>query len=130
MDIIQLARISVVQVINANTEVQAITGRDEANIVAFNPDAEVELPVIAYTFVVARQLASDGDTRAMLWQFSASAETESQVHELLGAVERALTQSAFYALSTPLDAFVETSIRRALDLDVTLRVSRPTLVPA
>lgn len=129
-DIIQVTREAVVEIIDAHADIIAITGRDSDNIVAWNPDQEIERPVIAYQFIDAGQLASDGDTRNPLIQFSATAEDEATANELLGVVEQILTQEAFLSLSTPLDAFVERSIRRGFDLDVTLRVSRATPVPA
>lgn len=121
-DIIQQSREAIVAVLDAYPPIQALTGRSSGNVVAWNPEAVVELPVIAYQFVTGPELAADGDTRELLFQFSASGEDESTAHELLGAVEQALSQLAFLALSPPFDAFVARSIRRGFDLDVTLRV--------
>lgn len=129
-DLIQDTRLAVVSILDSDSAVQAITGRTSANVVAWNPDAIVELPILAYQFIAAPELAADGDTREVQFQFSASAVTESQAHALLGAVEMALTQTAFLILASPLDAFVTRRVRRGFDLDVTLRVSRPTPVPA
>lgn len=129
-DIVELTREAVVSIIDTHASIVAITGRASENIVAWDPDTEVDRPVIAYQFITAPPLAADGDTRLMLFQFSASAEDEATVHELLGLVEQVLTQTAFLSLPTPLDAFVDRSVRRGFDLDVDLRVSRATPVPA
>ncbi len=125
-DIVQVMRVAVVRVLNANADIQAITGRTTRNIVEWEPEAIVERPVIAYQFIVGSELAADGDTREMEFQFSASAATDATAHELLGAVERALTQISFLSLAVPLDAMVIRRFRRTFDLDVTFRVSRPT----
>jgi hypothetical protein len=129
-DLIQVTREAIVAVVDSHADIVAITGRDAENIVAWNPDAPVERPVVAYQFITGSQRAADGDTRSLLFQFSASAHTEAEANELLGVVERILTQSAFLSLSNPLDAFVERSTRRGFDLDITLQVSRSTLIPA
>lgn len=123
-DIVQDTRVAIVRVLNADAEVQGITGRTERNVVEWEPEAVVTRPVIAYQFIDADELAADGDTREMLFQLSASADTDAQAHALLGAAEQALTQPAFLSLSRPLDAYVVRRIRRGFDLDVTLRVSR------
>jgi len=129
-DPVQKTREALVRVINGSALVQAVTGRTTRNIVEWEPEATVVRPVVAYQFIDGPQLATDGDTRSMLFQISASADTDAQANELLYAVENSLTQSAFLALPVPLDAFVERSIRRGFDLDVTLRVSVPVSIAA
>lgn len=129
-DLIQITREAIVELVDTHASVVALTGRDAENIVAWEADAEVIRPVIAYQFISGVPLAGDGDTRSVRFQFSVSADTEAEAMELLGVLEQIFTQSAFLALSTPLDAFVETSTRSGFDLDVDLRVTRASPVPA
>lgn len=125
-DLIQKVREAIVAVLDTHSSIVAITGRASGNLVSWETLADEEpsgVPVLAYLFVVATKLASDGDTREALFQLTAAAPKESVRHELLGVVESLLDQPAFLALAAPLDAFEVSSIRRAFNLDVTLRVA-------
>ncbi len=130
-DLLQLVREAIVSIVDTDPEIFALTGRLSRNIVSFNSlDDAPNGPIIAYLIVVGTELASDGDTRDLVVQFTASAEKEATVQELLGVLERIVSASAFAALASPLDAFPVRRVRRTTDLDVTLRVSRPSPVPA
>lgn len=133
-DLIQLAREALVSIIDTHPDIIAITERENdpefPNVVAWNPDAIVRRPVVAYQFITAPELDADGDERLALFQLSASADDDATANELLGVIERILTYEAFLSLSTPLDAYVESRVRRGFDLDVTLRVNRATPLPS
>lgn len=125
-DLIQKVREAIVAILDTHASIVAITGRGSENLVSWETLGEsspTTVPVLAYLFVVATELASDGDTREVLFQLTADAPKESQRHELLGAVESILDQPAFLALSPALDAFEVRRVRRAFNLDVTLRVA-------
>ena len=123
-DFVQVVREAVATILETDAELVAITGRTYGNIIAFNSDVDPETPVLAYEVIAASEDGGVKDTRLVRTQFSALADEESTVHEMLGVVERKLSANAFSALAVPLDAVPIRRLRSGVDLEVFLRVTR------
>lgn len=125
-DLVQVVREGIFSILNTHASVVAVTGRATKNLVTFNTLAvrTERTPILAYLVVSAVEVAGNGDMRDVRTQFTADAEKESDINELLGVVERTLKQPAFAALTPPLNAKPIRRFRREFSLDVTLRVTR------
>lgn len=110
--------------IDSHPSVIAITGRDRENIVAGDSSKEIELPLYAYDFVAAPELAADQDTRDVRVQISADADDRATINEMLGVLERILDQPLFLSLATPLDVQVANRLRVGNLIDYTFRVTQ------
>jgi hypothetical protein len=125
-DIIQIVDEAVVAILDTHADIIAITGQPSENIVSWATiadDPRPKVPKLAYLFVVAPELAADGETWEVQIQLTADAPKDAQRNELLGVCARVLDQPAFLALTPAVDAFAIRRIRRAFNLDVTLRVA-------
>lgn len=129
-DLIQVTREAIVAVLDTHADIVSITGRPNENIVAFDSlgDTNPDQAILAYAFIDDTELASDGDTRDVRVQITADAPDEATVNELLGVAGTVLDQPQFLALSSPLDAQTVRRFRHGINLDVTLRVTRPYVV--
>lgn len=119
-DLIERAKIAIVAVINSSPDIQAITGRADNNVTAWNADMTAVLPVIAYRMPVATPGGGAiGDTRELVITFSAFAPTESVCNALLEVLETIRWAPALAALSQPLDAYFRNPVRRDIPWDET-----------
>ena len=117
-DIVERAIQAVVAVIDSNNDISAITEKASDNVIAWNADLDAEPPVIAYRAVVATVTGSPGDTREIIFNFTAVAEAESMANELLAVLDsRILWAPALAALSPPLDGYMTNPVRRGIPWD-------------
>lgn len=131
-DLVEVSGEAIGAILDTHADVVAITGRPDGNIVKFDSLATTDptQAMLAYAFIDGTELGGDGDTRNLRFQITADAPDEATINELLGVVETILEQPAFLALSSPLDAQAVTRFRHGINLDVTLRVTRPYPVAA
>ena len=103
---LQRVREALVAVLDAAPGIVAITGRPNANIVAWaDLSLESDLPILAYQVVSLVQITGSGDQRRARIQLTAAArDDEAIAQELLNAASIALTTPALAALAAPLDA--------------------------
>ena len=119
-DIIERSMVAIVAALDAHAQIQAITGRASGNIVAWNAGMAAELPVLAYRYTIATPGGGAiGDTREILWLFSAIAPTESATNALLEVVEGILWAPTLAALTPPLDGYMRNPVRRQIPWDET-----------
>ena len=117
-DLIERAKIAIVAVLSASADIQAITGRAEGNVTAWNADMASLLPVLAYRMPVATPGGGAiGDTRELVITFSAIAPTESVCNALLEVVETIQWATALAALPQPLDGYFRNPVRRDIPWD-------------
>jgi hypothetical protein len=127
-DIIERSVLAIVAVLEARTDIQAITGRPAGNVTAWNADIAAVLPIIAYRYVIATPGGGAiGDTREIVFVFSAVAATESTANALLEIVESILWAPALAALAQPLNGYMRNPVRRSIPWDETEDVSRSDL---
>lgn len=125
-DLLERAVIAVVAVLDAHAQISGITGRANGNVIAWDVEAETDLPVIAYRATVATRggaAPATGDSREVMFLFSAVADTESEVNALLEVIEGGLAPpkinwvTALAALNPPLDGFFYNPVRRNVGWD-------------
>jgi hypothetical protein len=117
-DIIERSIIAVVAVLEANADIKAITDRNSDNVTAWNADMLATLPVIAYRYTVATPGGmATGDTREVLFLFTAVGATESVTNALLEAIEKIRWAPALAALNPPLDGCMYNPVRRQIPWD-------------
>lgn len=123
-DLLERAKIAVFAVLDANAQIAGVTGRANGNLVAWSVEMNVALPVVAYRATVAtRGGASTGDTREVMFLFSAAAPTESEANALLEIIEGGIQApaivwvTALAALARPLDAIFINPVRREIGWD-------------
>jgi hypothetical protein len=136
-DTLQKAREAVVQVLDTNASIVAITGRASENVVAWGSlgavaDATRNAGIIAYHIVVGSEPAADKNPEDFVVQLGAVAAEESIANELIGVVKMVLDGPAFHALVPTIDAYATNRVRRPMpfdpdeslarsDIDITLR---------
>lgn len=135
-DIIERSLVAIVAVLTASTDIQTITGRTTNNVTAWNADMATDLPVLAYNYAVATPGGGAiGDTREVLFVFSAIATRESEANALLDVVEGIRWSTALVALPQPLNGYMRNPVRRRIpwedaddvyrsDLELTLTVTK------
>lgn len=135
-DIIQRTSDALVAILDTNAAVVAITGRANVNIVPYDDIADVTVPILAYLDVTGANAGGIGDTRRVVFQFTAAASSKAIANALLEAVENGLTPQAFTAAG--LDACIDPANRPTrrgkpgdteegyfeADVDVTLIVTK------
>lgn len=127
-DIIERAMIALVAVLDANVDIAAITGKANGNMTAWSQETPASIPVLAYRYVIATPGGmATGDTREVLWNFSAVAATESVANAMLEVVENILWAPVLAALNPPLDGFMYHPVRRPIPWDSDADASRADL---
>lgn len=137
-DIEQRCREALTAILDADSGVQALTGRTTRNCVPFGLKSATEkLPVLLLAFVVMTPVGGAGDNRRVRYQLTAvtkGAGADAAANALIERVELAITQPALAAQS--LDGWVERMDRRRVppdgspgvegraDCDVTLIVTK------
>lgn len=132
-DIVQRTSDALVAILDTAPAVVAITGRANVNVVPFDDFADVTLPALAYIDITSAIAGGIGDTRRVIYQFTAGGSSKDVVNALLEAVENTLTAPNFYAAG--LDAYMQDFLRRgtpgdteegyfSADMDVTLIVTK------
>lgn len=135
-DIIQRTTEAMVAALDTNSAIVAITGRANGNVIPFDDFGDATLPTIAYMDVTGANAGGIGDTRRVVYQFTAGAKSRSVANALLEAVENGLTPQAFTAAG--LDACIDPENRPSrrgkagdteegyfeADVDVTLLVTK------
>jgi hypothetical protein len=134
-DIIERSIRAVVAVLQASADIQSILGRSTDMVTAWSAEMPATLPIIAYRYVVATPTGGAGDTREIMFNFSAFAATESVANDLLGTVENLPWAVALAALNPALDGCMLNPVRRPIpwdsdadayraDLEMTLYVTK------
>lgn len=116
---VQQVREAVVAILDTHASVVALTGRASGNVVPWDDLGDGHVPAIAYQFV-ADDFGPIENSRAIQMQFTAVASSETAANELIALVMTLLTWSAFNALATPLDAYVENVVREGVPRDTDL----------
>jgi hypothetical protein len=127
-DIVERAVIAVVAALEANADIQTITGRSGDNSTAWDVEAETPTPVIAYRYTIATPGGGAiGDTREIMFLFSAIAPTESVANALLEAVENIRWSVVLAAQNPPLDGYMRNPVRRSVGWDTDADATREDL---
>lgn len=123
-DLIDRAKIAVVAVLDTHAQISAITGRASGNLIPWDAEIETEKPVVAYRATIGTPGGSAiGDTREIMFLFSAVADSDSESLALLSAIEGGHTPPkivwapALVALVPPLDGFFMNPVRREVGWD-------------
>jgi len=137
IDIVERSEIAVVAALLANGDIPTITGRPAADsVTSWDAEMTATLPILAYTYTVATPGGGAlGDTREIMFLFSAIAATESEANALLDAVERIMWAPTLAAQSPTLDGYMRNPVRRRApwdeesdsyrsDLELTLTVTK------
>lgn len=127
LDIIERSEIAIVAVLQANTDIQEITGRATGNITAWNAEMVNDTPIIAYRYIVGTQVGGLGDTREIVFSFSAIAPEEPVANALLNVIESILWAPALAALEPPLDGYMKNPVRRSIPWDSDVDLFRSDL---
>lgn len=125
-NVVQRTCEALVAVLDANASVVALTGRTRLNVVPYaelvsalaERDGEAMLPLVGYTFVSGEQTGlAPGRWDRLVFQLTAAAVDSATVFELLGVIESELTALALSNLAVPLEAYIESRVRRGRDFD-------------
>lgn len=127
-DLIERSIVAVVAALVASADIQAITGRATDNVTAWDAEATTVMPVIAYRYTIATPGGGAiGDTREIMFLFSAIAPTESVANALLEAVENIRWSVVLAAQAPPLDGYMRNPVRRSVGWDSDADESRSDL---
>lgn len=125
-DLEERCAIAVVAVLDTHAQISAITGRANGNVIAWDAEIEVPLPMVAYRDTIATRSGAapaTGDSREVMFLFSAVAATESECNALLSAIEGGIVAPkikwapALAALVPPLDGYFYNPVRRNIGWD-------------
>lgn len=125
-DLLERCERAVVAVLDTNAQIAAITGRANGNVLPWDTETETDLPVVAYRDTIATRggaAPATGDSREVMFLFSAVAASEADVNALLEVIEGgnappAIVWSvALAALNPPLDGFFYNPVRRNVGWD-------------
>lgn len=125
-DLLERCARAIVAVLDTNAQISAITGRDEANILPWDAEMETETPMVAYRDTIATRggaAPATGDSREVMFLFSAVAPTESECNALLEVIEgghappKIVWATALAALNPPLDGYFYNPVRRNVGWD-------------
>ena len=117
-DLIERAQVAVVAVLDTDPDIATITGRASGNVSAENAEMPTDLPILTYGYTVATPGGGAiGDTREILFLFSAIAMTESEANALLEVVESKRWSVALAALASPLNGYFTNPVRRRIPWD-------------
>jgi hypothetical protein len=125
-DLIDRAKIAVVAVLDTNPQIVAITGRNSGNVLPWDAEYETEQPVVAYRATIATRggnAPATGDSREIMFLFSAVAPTDSESLALLEVIEGGNAPPAIVwvlalaALPEPFDGCFVNPVRREVGWD-------------
>lgn len=106
-DFLTLLRRTLVSAIDTASGLVAATGRASGNVVAWESRADAVRPCVAYRVEDVQRSGGVGDTRRCRILWRAIANEEEAAHDLLGAVDEALTWTALDAAAPQADAYRE-----------------------
>lgn len=106
---------AIVGILDTDQDVVAITGRSSINCVPFEDSTFNELPIYDYFIADGIQVGGLGDTREVIVDIRATAESGSVCNEMLRLAEQKLIAPRFAALG--LDGCQLRAKRRDVDVD-------------
>jgi hypothetical protein len=125
-DLIERAKIAIVAVLDTHPQIVAITGRSSGNLIPWDAETETDLPVIAYRVTVATRggaAPATGDSREIMFLFSAVAADDAQSHALLEVIEGGIAPPdvvwsvELATLPQPFDGYFMNPVRREVGWD-------------
>lgn len=126
-DIVDRAKIAIVAVLDTHPQIVAITGRANGNLIPWDAETETEQPLVAYRATVATRggaAPATGDSREIMFLFSAVGENESETLALLDVIEGGTDPAqdvvwsvALAALVPPFDGCFVNPVRREVGWD-------------
>jgi hypothetical protein len=104
-------RRGLISLYDADSQVQAITGRTEGNLVLRGTDEEANLPVATYFIVSATEPGGTSQRERVIVQFDfwvtlEDNNTPSDLHTLMDRGDAVWTSTNFAGLGTPVDVAV------------------------